>query len=462
MRTHHDPRGLPITGLNPAQIERYERLLHELYAYRPGVQARLDDLLREAPGFVLGHVLRGYAVMTDGLRSGLTEAQRFLDLSQRLAATANERERLHIYALKMWIEGRGAARLQALEDILARWPLDVLAYRQLTAMLFWHGDKRRQLAVAMQAIPHWQPSTAGYALTLAPLAFALEEDGRYALAEDYAQQALSFNPTDLWALHALVHVHEMQGRASEGEAAINAVAGKLKEFNLFRGHLWWHLSLFLLSQNKIDAVLDVFDREIFPTPSAFYLDLQNAASLLARLEIQGVDVGDRWDTVAHACEQTLGQHLVVFTGPHQVMALARTGRKQALAQALQGFNDDGQAGMEQAQTGSAVAAAVARYYQGAYRPFLNLMRVMRFEAASLGASYAQQDIYFQLMVDAALQVDDLPLARSLLKERLAKHFTDATEWLRYIDMTHRIEQAHDPKVLRGFLRAGLLQQPPAC
>lgn len=157
MRTHHDPRGLPITGLNPTQIERYERLLHELYAYRPGVQARLDDLLREAPGFVLGHVLRGYAVMTDGLRSGLPEAQRFLDLSQRLAATASERERLHIYALKMWIEGRGAARLQALEDILARWPLDVLAYRQLTAMLFWHGDKRRQLAVAMQAIPHWQP-----------------------------------------------------------------------------------------------------------------------------------------------------------------------------------------------------------------------------------------------------------------------------------------------------------------
>ena len=70
MRTHHDPRGLPITGLNPSQIERYERLLHELYAYRPGVQAGLDDLLREAPSFVLGHVLRG-------LRSGLPEAQRF-------------------------------------------------------------------------------------------------------------------------------------------------------------------------------------------------------------------------------------------------------------------------------------------------------------------------------------------------------------------------------------------------
>ena len=96
---------------------------------------------------------------------------------------------------------------------------------------------------------------------------------------------MSNNPTDLWALHALAHVYEMQGRVSEREAAINAVAGKHKDFNLFRGHLWWHLSLFLLSQNKIDAVLDVFDSEIFPTQSTFYLDLQNAASLLARLEI---------------------------------------------------------------------------------------------------------------------------------------------------------------------------------
>ena len=90
------------------------------------------------------------------------------------------------------------------------------------------------------------------------------------------------------------------------------------------------------------------------------------------------------------------------------------------------------------------------------------MRVMRFEAASLWASCVQQDIYFQLLVDAALQVDDLPLARSLLKERLAIHFTAAAGWQRYIDMTHRIDQANDPKVPRGCRRAGLLQQPPAC
>jgi tetratricopeptide (TPR) repeat protein len=450
-----DPRGLPLTGLNAQQMERYEALLNELYSYRPGVQARLEDLLQAAPGFVLGHVLRGYATMTDGLRSGLPDARRYLHQAQQLAGTASERERLHIQVLHAWVEGRGADRMQALEDILARWPLDLLAYRQLTGLLFWSGDKRRQLAAAMQALPHWQAGVPGQALVLGPLAFALEEDGHYALAEGFAREALEHNGTDLWALHALAHVLEMQGRVREGDAAISAVASQLKDFNLFRGHVWWHLALFRLAQGRYEEVLDLLDREIFPAPSMFYLDLQNAASLMARLEIQGVDVGERWGRVADAAEKTLGQHLVVFTGPHQVMALARTGRSQPLAQALQGFRDDAQTGMEQSQTGSAVASAMALYYQGDYPAFLQCMRVLRYEAASLGASHAQQDLYFQLMVDAALRTDEIALAKSLLKERLVKRFTDSSGWQRYADMAQRIDSTKHPEELRSLLRSGL-------
>jgi len=455
MPTLNDIRGLPTTGLDAAQLEHYETLLTDIYTYRPGVQGQVDALLRGAPGFVLGHVLRGYALMTDGLRSGLPEARRYLAQAQALAAGATERERLHIQALQAWVEGRGEQRLQALEDILARWPLDLLAYRQLTGMLFWTGDKRRQLAAALLALPHWTPAVPGHALTLGPLAFALEEDGRYALAEDHAQRALAQHPMDLWALHALAHVHEMQGRAREGDATLSAVAHRLNDFNLFRGHVWWHLAMFRLALGRIDEVLDLLDREILPAPSLFYLDLQNAASLLARLEIQGVNVGERWERVADSAEQTLGQHLVMFTVPHQALALARSGRHAPLAQALQGLQADALAGLEQAQTGAAVSAAFALYAQGDHRGFLAHMRTLRYEAASLGASHAQQDLYFQLLVDAALRLDELPLAKNLLKERLARRFTDAADWQRLLDMAQRIDNAADPHALRGLLAVAL-------
>jgi tetratricopeptide (TPR) repeat protein len=450
-----DARGLPTSGLDTAQLEEYEILLRDLYLYRPGVQKRLDALLEKAPDFVLGHVLRGYSIMTDGLRSGIDQAVSFLDKARRLAPSATERERLHVQALHAWVQGRLADRIQALENILVRWPLDLLAYRQLTALLFWTGDKPRQLAAATQVWPHWTPQTPGYHLILGPMAFALEEAGRFDLAHDYAKQALHYQPTDLWALHALAHVHEMRGETLAGDQAISAVAHRLNEFNLFRGHLWWHLALFRLAQGRDEEALQLFDQEIFPAPSAFYLDLQNAASLLARLEIQGVNVGERWERVAQAAEQTVGQHLVVFTAPHQVMALSRGGRRQALQTTLTGWQQDAKEGMAQAQIGSAVSAAVALYHQGDLAAFLPLMRQLRHEAPSLGASHAQNDIYFHLMVDAALKLDDVALAKNLLKERLVNRFMDVTAWRRYQAMAQHIEQATEPQVLRGMLREGL-------
>lgn len=189
-----DERGLPLSGLDAAHIERYDALLTELYSYIPGVQNRLEALLQEAPDFVLGQVLRGYSVMSDGLQSGLPQARAYLAQAERLAAHTTERERLHISALRAWVDGRLADRLQALEDIVLRWPLDLLAYRQLTGMLFWTGDKRRQLAAAAQALPHWGPQLPGYRLVLGPLAFALEEAGHYVLAESHARQALDYQP----------------------------------------------------------------------------------------------------------------------------------------------------------------------------------------------------------------------------------------------------------------------------
>jgi hypothetical protein len=111
--------------------------------------------------------------------------------------------------------------------------------------------------------------------------------------------------------------------------------------------------------------------------------------------------------------------------------------------------------MAQAQAGAAVSAAVALYFQGDFAGFLPLMRQLRFEALSLGASHAQNDIYVHLMVDAALKLDDLPLAQSLLKERLVNRFTEGDTWQRYQAMAKQIDQATEPQVLRAMLRQGL-------
>jgi tetratricopeptide (TPR) repeat protein len=280
----------------------------------------------------------------------------------------------------------------------------------------------------------------------------MEEVGQYEVAERCAREALALQPQDLWALHGLAHVFEMQGRVREGIEQLRDAARFLNDYNLFRGHLWWHLSLFKFSQARFDEVLDLFDREIYPKSSTFYLDVQNGASLLARLEFQGVDVGlARWERLAQASLLNATQSTIWFTSMHHVMALVRTGR---LSAAQSTFEYLGSMGTSSAQAALAreLAQAAAAFYQDKPREALERMLALRQRHGELGASHAQQDLYDQIAVMAALQLGDLPRVRQLLKARLSTRIWDAASWEAYEAGSRRVDEAHDAKAVRAALR----------
>src|SRR6185312_11204966 len=282
-----DARGLALSAPNADAAQRLDAVIDDIYYYRLGVGDRLDALLAEHPDFAMAHVQKGYSLMSEATLDVVPKAQARLELAAALPA--NRRERLHQQALRAWIEQDLAAAAAAWEQILVEWPLDLLALRQHTGALFWTGDKHHQAEVAATVATHWGDGTPGRGHFLSAHAFAMEEIGQYAVAERSARAALAIQPQDLWALHGLSHVFEMQARADEGIATLTDASRFLGDYNLFRGHLWWHLSLFRLAQGELDAALELFDREIYPQPSGFYLDIQNGASLLARLEFQGFD-----------------------------------------------------------------------------------------------------------------------------------------------------------------------------
>jgi hypothetical protein len=61
--------------------------------------------------------------------------------------------------------------------------------------------------------------------------------------------------------------------------------------NNFRFHVWWHRALMHLDLGEHDAALALYDADIRAEKTDDYRDISNAASLLARLELEGVDVG---------------------------------------------------------------------------------------------------------------------------------------------------------------------------
>jgi tetratricopeptide (TPR) repeat protein len=445
-----DVRGLAVSAPSAAAVERFDALIEDIYYYRLGTQDRLDALLQECPEFALAHVLKGYSLMTEGSLDAHPKAR--ARLLQAEALPANPRERLHQEALRAWIAEDLSARAAAWEQILILWPLDLLAFRQHTGTLFWTGDKRHQADVCAGVAGQWSARVPGYGHLLSAHAFAMEEVGLYAVAERCAREALALQPQDLWALHGLSHVLEMQERIPEGIALLEDAARFLDDYNLFRGHLWWHLSLFKVAQSRFDEALDLFDREIFPQPSTFYLDIQNGASLLARLEFQGVDVGlERWERLAQASLRSATQSTLWFTAMHHVMSLARRGRISAVQSTFEYLKSAGVTST-QAALAHELAQAANAFYQDNPRAALERMLAVRQRHGELGASHTQQDLYDQVMVMAALQLGDLPRVRELLRARLSTRIWDAASWDGYVSRSRRVGEVHDVATVRAALR----------
>ena len=148
---------------------------------------------------------------------------------------------------------------------------------------------------------------------------------------------------------------EMQGRRAEGIAWTNALRGNWDAANNLRHHLWWHAAMFHLEQAETEMVLALYDSEFrdlaAPLTQAqpdLYIDAQNAASMLFRLQLHGVDVGDRWEELADKAEARIGDTQSAFTLPHWMMALAATGRAEAASRMLVALRDAAQAGSSHA------------------------------------------------------------------------------------------------------------------
>jgi hypothetical protein len=105
----------------------------------------------------------------------------------------------------------------------------------------------------------------------------------------------------------------MQGRRSEGIDWLKRLEPNWEGANNLKHHLFWHRAMFHLERREFDEVLSLYDhgfRDLgSPLTQAMpdmYIDVQNAASMLFRLERQGVDVGERWVELADKAEARIG------------------------------------------------------------------------------------------------------------------------------------------------------------
>jgi tetratricopeptide (TPR) repeat protein len=416
-----DARGCPTSAPSSVSLQQYEQALELSASYQLDPLATIQKAIDTDPTFAMGHALRaGLAVMATD-RGAVPMLKESVEAIEALGRRAVDRERAHAAAARAWLEGDFAGSIHRYGDILLDYPQDLLALQVAHVGDFFLGASSMLRDRVAQVLPTWDSSTPGYGYVLGMYAFGLEETALYSRAEDIGRRALDANRRDAWAVHAVTHVMEMQGRLRDGIEWLSTRESDWSVNNGFAFHNWWHLALFNLESGNYARVLELYDQRIRATPSEIPLEMIDATALLWRLELRSASVGDRWQKLAASWEPLAEHSYYAFNDAHAVMAFAAAGRSELVQRTI--------AALERKATGSdtnammtrdvglPLARAVAAFAAGRYGDTIALLQPIRTIANRFGGSHAQRDLIHLTLVEASLRARHNRLARALIAER---------------------------------------------
>jgi tetratricopeptide (TPR) repeat protein len=434
-----DRWGVPVAGASEAGAAAFSTAVESLLALAGDPVAEAEAAAAAAPQMILAQVYRAYLSLYGTTAAGVAEAAEILDGLD--GQPAGEREALHVRAARAWASGDWAGAARALERALVLHPRDALALKVAQDLYFFLGRRLDLRDVAARVLRHWPQGRPGWGYVQGIYAFGLEENGDYRQAQDRAQAALAANPRDVWSVHAMAHVHEMEGRHQAGIDFLTATAPDW-EPSFFAVHNWWHKGLYHLELGETGAALDLYDGSVRARPSLEWLDIVDAAALLWRLALYGADIRDRAARLAGEIAPLLESAPVyVFNDWHAVMALGLAGRStREVADRQLLATGTNRAAVERA--GRPLLDGFGAFAAGRYGDALDQLIDIRDAASAVGGSHAQRDVIDLTLIAAAARAGDRALADALAGERTARKPSAAGSAAQLIAVNSRPPAAH--------------------
>jgi hypothetical protein len=186
-------------------------------------------------------------------------------------------------------------------------------------------------------------------------------------------------------------------------------------------HLWWHLAVFHLARGDFAEALAIHDQHVWAHDRSYSQDQINAVSLLARLELAGVDVGERWAELGGWLAVRASDTTLPFLSVQYAYGLARAGRAEA-DQLLAAIADRAaQMGADDVWTAAALplAQGLVDHARGDHARAAGVLALAVPRLAHLGGSHAQRDLFAQVLIDAQIKAGALGPAQQALELRRA-------------------------------------------
>jgi hypothetical protein len=430
-----DRHGNAVSTANRAALARLDDAAELLLGYRADPLAAVDAVLAEQPDFAMAHAFRAGLMVLSMERAAVPEAEASIAAAAALPQ-ANDREHGHLAAAAAWCAGEFDTAHRRYADLAAAYPRDLFAQQVAHQFDFFLGNAAGLRDRPAAAMPAWRTGESGYSWLLGMSAFGLEENGEYEAAEDAGRMALALEPRDAWAVHAVAHVMEMQGRDVEGAGFLNRRQADWAPAGLLAVHNWWHLALFHLERGEFARVLAIYDASVAAGVAKGEaqpaIELVDASAMLWRLLLRGADTGRRFALLSDAWERAGGEGFYAFSDLHAIMAHLGAGREEVAARVLgameQATAAEGTNARLTREVGLPLARGFLAFSRGDHGRAAALIAPVRRPAIAFGGSNAQRDVITLTLLEAALRGGEASLARSLTAERIAAKPESPLSW----------------------------------
>ena len=432
-----DSRKLLLGTADEQAAQHVEEALRRMMAFDADPLTELGSAHDADPQWLLPLVMRAGHLLSLRDHGHDHEIGLLLEQAQALSQDAVDRERIHLAAVSALAEGRWHHACRLWDELLLDQPRDALALLWAHEWDLVRGDTVQLRQRPAQSLPEWDEADPLYPYALGLYAFGLQENNLFPLAEDMGHRATTAPGRPVpWAVHAVAHVMEMQGRCEDGAAWLRHHQPGWAEGSLLAGHLWWHMGLFRLEAMDMPGAQRLVDAH-FSRPSLnSALRRMDAASLLWRMHLLGMDVQACFAQLVDAWplgKEEAGWH--AFHDVHGVLALLGAGEPgraeqwlgRCAARAFEPEDVRRSNHLPAREVGLPLMRGLLAFARGEFAQALAALHALRPQAWRLGGSQAQRDLIDQTLLAAAAHLGGHPVGRALLNERrLARALTPLT------------------------------------
>jgi len=412
-----DLQGNLLAGADAQSTAAFDDALRAYATYHGDPVGALDRAIAATPDCAMLWLAKAWLFALATEPGATAMAREFVATAQSLPGGA--REAAHGEALARLLAGNWTEAGLVLERWQAAAPHDLLALQSGHLIDFFAANARSLRDRVARVLPLWR-DVPGESWVMGMAAFGFEETADYARAEELGREAVERDPRDSWAHHAVAHVMEMMGRPQDG---LGWMAARepwwASDDDNLQVHNWWHRALCHVETDDLAGALRLYDGPVRRGGLGMALPLADGAALLWRLEMQGADVGNRWDELSEKWEAHEAPGHYAFNDMHAAMAHVGAGRFDRAQRLLAGASGDGEAAGWMRRYGLPLIEGVIAFRRGAYDTAADRLMQARHIANGFGGSHAQRDVIDWTLTEAAIRGRMPGLAEALARERLA-------------------------------------------